>query len=368
MPAFLHHLTTRVPPHAHSQEQARERLKSWTSERRLQRLIHAVYGRSGIDHRHSVLPDFGGSAAVELYHSQAEGQLLPPSTAQRNAVYGRESGPLAVATAGGVLTAAAADGITAADVTHVIFASCTGFINPGPDYQMIRQLGLRPEVQRFTLGFMGCYAAFPALRMAAQFCEADPTAIVLVVCLELCTLHMQLDLRPDTILANSLFADGAAACLVSARPPKAGFHLLGFASHLVAQSETAMAWEIGDQGFDLVLSSYVPAILGSGIRALVDAAQARLGLAADAPLDWAVHPGGRAILDQVEKALELPKDALWASRRVLRDFGNMSSPTVLFVLKELLVQPDSTPALPCCAMAFGPGLTVELAFLQPLTP
>jgi predicted naringenin-chalcone synthase len=363
MPAFLHHLTTRVPRHAYSQVQARDRLKGWTQERRLQRLIHAVYGRSGIDQRHSVLPDFGGES--QLYPVDAAGQLMPPSTAQRNAVYAQEAGPLAVATAQGVLTAAAADGMAVDEVTHVIFASCTGFVNPGPDFQVIRQLGLRPEVQRYTLGFMGCCAAFPALRMAAQFCEADPAAVVLVICLELCTLHMQLDLRPDSILANSLFADGAAGALVSARRPQSGYRLAGFASTLVAGSESAMAWQIGDQGFDLVLSSYVPEILGTQIDALVEAAKAQVGWQTEGPLSWAVHPGGRAILEQVEKALALPPEALQASRHVLREFGNMSSPTVLFVLNELLHEPGhSAPA--CCAMAFGPGLTVELGFLERL--
>lgn len=363
MPAFLHHLTTRVPSHAYSQVQARDRLKDWTSERQLQRLIHAVYGRSGIEQRHSVLPDFGGEP--QLYHVDDQGHLIPPSTAQRNAVFGREAGPLAVAAADGVLSAAAADGFTKADVTHVIFASCTGFVNPGPDFQVIRQLGLRPDVQRYTLGFMGCYAAFPALRMAAQFCTADPAAVVLVICLELCTLHMQLDLRPDTILANSLFADGAAACLVSSRLPKQGYQLVGFSSTLVAESESAMAWQIGDQGFDLVLSSYVPEILGTRIEKLAQAARAEVGWRPDEPIEWAVHPGGRAILDHVEKALALPHTALQASRQVLRTFGNMSSPTVLFVLKDLLENPASQ-ATRCCAMAFGPGLTVELGFLERL--
>lgn len=361
MPAFLHHLTTQVPAHAYSQEQAKERLQSWTQERRLQRLIHAVYRRSGIDQRHSVLPDFGGDA--RLYQADAQGALLPPSTAQRNAVYAQESGPLAVATARGIFEAASVDGFSPKDVTHVIFASCTGFVNPGADCQVIRQLGLRPEVQRYTLGFMGCYAAFPALRMAAQFSQADPAAVVLVICLELCTLHMQLDLRSDTILANSLFADGAAGGLVSARLPKTGYRLEGFSSTLVAASETAMAWQIGDQGFDLVLSSYVPEILGTRIDELVQAGRHQAGWRTQDELCWAVHPGGRAILDQMEKALELPSEALQASRRVLRDYGNMSSPTVLFVLKEMLGQPFDAPTR-CCAMAFGPGLTVELGFLE----
>ncbi len=163
-----------------------------------------------------------------------------------------------------------AEGFSVADVTHIIFASCTGFTNPGPDYHIIRELGLNPGVERYTLGFMGCYAAFPALRMAGQFCEANPRAVVLVVCLELCSLHLQINDQPDSILANSLFADGAAAVVVSSRKPPPeipAYRLQSFASALVTDGEADMAWDIGNEGFNIVLSSYVPEILGARVRA-----------------------------------------------------------------------------------------------------
>jgi predicted naringenin-chalcone synthase len=271
---------------------------------------------------------------------------------------------LAVALAKKLL--AAAEGFQASDITHVVFASCTGFANPGPDYHIIRELGLGGHVERYTLGFMGCYAAFPALRMAAQFCEANPKAVVLVMCLELCSLHMQINDQPDSILANSLFADGAAAALVSSRKPlpgRPGYKVHAFSSALVTDGEADMAWDIGNEGFNIVLSSYVPEILGKRIAPLLEEIVEKSGLDLSQIEEWAVHPGGRAILDKVGASLGLAPEALAASRQVLRDYGNMSSATILFVLKELLDSADTDQAL-SCAMAFGPGLTVETAVLE----
>lgn len=366
MAAFLHHIGTRVPGYTYSQTAIRDRLKSLTQEQRTRRLIHAIYNRSGIETRHSVNGDFVADAEASLFRIGEDGQFISPTTAARNACYGREAQRLAVDLARQTLQET--PGFTAQDVTHIIFTSCTGFVNPGPDYHIIRELGMRPEVQRYTLGFMGCYAAFPALRMAAQFCAADEHAVVLVVCLELCTLHMQVKDLPDSILANSLFADGAAAAVVSAREPQAGtpaYRLQGFESALIPSGQHEMAWEIGDEGFNIVLSSYVPDIIAANMPAVMDTLWRRYGLSTADIHEWAVHPGGRAILDKVEESLALDATALDASRAVLRDYGNMSSATILFVLKELLDQAESAPAT-TCAMAFGPGLTVETAVLERL--
>ncbi len=363
MPAFIHHIATQVPACAYSQDEARERLKNWSVDPKTKRLIHAIYGRSGIETRHSVSGDFRPGAATELFHEREDGSLIAPDTGARNACYARESRRLAVELARQTL--ADAPGLTAQDVTHIVFASCTGFSNPGPDYHIIRELGLREDVQRYTLGFMGCYAAFPTLRMAAQFCAADAGAVVLVVCLELCSLHMQVNDQPDSILANSVFADGAAAALVSAREPQAGqpaMGLKGFESALVASGEQDMAWEIGNEGFNIVLSSYVPDIIGANIHALISGVLGRRGLAPADIQEWAVHPGGRAILDKVQAGLALKPDALDTARGVLRDFGNMSCATILFVLKRLLEDPSRQGLT--CAMAFGPGLTIETALLD----
>ena len=364
MPVSIHHISTEVPEFIYSQAFARDCMKSWSKDERAQRFIHAIHDRSCIDTRHSACGDFLPGREPELYKPGADGIPLSPGTGDRNALYGKAARELAVKLAR--KTIQNAEGFTAADITHIVFVSCTGFVNPGPDYHIIRELGLSENVQRYTLGFMGCYAAFPGLRMAAQFCEADPKAVVLVMCLELCTLHLQISDQPDSILANSLFADGAAAAILSARAPvqgKPAFEVRDFSTSLVTSGEQDMAWAIGNNGFSMVLSSYVPDIIGSNIRQMLGETLSRKGMALEDIQEWAVHPGGRAILDRVQDSLGLPPDALNASREILRDYGNMSSATVLFVLKELLESAETESAL-TGAMAFGPGLTVETAVFE----
>jgi predicted naringenin-chalcone synthase len=348
MPAFLTRIATQQPAHEYEQDHIRERMKAWSTETKTRRLIHTIYQRSGIKRRASVLADFHDDAVPELYGTRT------PGTAARNRLYSLHARPLAAQAARKVL-----QGADPAEVSHVIYVSCTGFANPGPDFHLIQELGLRADVQRYTLGFMGCYAAFPALRMAAQFCEANAAAVVLVVCLELCTLHMQLDDRPDNILANSLFADGCAAAVVRGQAPREPCLVLrGFESALLPSSEAEMAWDIGDDGFHIVLSGYVPGIIGANVRALIEGVLQRHG----GPLidHWAVHPGGRSILEKVAQSLVLPPEALAVSRDVLSRHGNMSSATILHVLQEML----ATHRGMICAMAFGPGLTVETALLE----
>jgi len=363
MSTYIHNIATETAPFIYSQDFIREKMQSWTPDEKRKRLLHAIYRKSGIETRYSVLEDFLHEAGGSLFQIDANGVPSDPRTAERNAIYATTSRHMAVSVAKKVLENS---GFTTGDVTHVVFASCTGFCNPGPDFHIIRELGLNPNVERYTVGFMGCYAAFPALRMASQFCQASARAVVLVVCLELCTLHMHLDQEADTMLANSLFADGAGAAILSAREPSPGrpaYRVGSFASALVPQSESHMAWNIGNHGFNIVLSSYVPDILAAGLRPMLEDLLRERHLSLGDIQEWAVHPGGRAILDKVESSLDLPGDSLATSRRVLRDFGNMSSATVLFVLKDLLDSAE-TPDAVTCAMAFGPGLTVETAFLH----
>jgi predicted naringenin-chalcone synthase len=212
---------------------------------------------------------------------------------------------------------------------------------------------------------MGCYAAFPALRLAHSLCQNDPNAVVIIQSLELCSLHVQLGTdNPEAMISGSLFADGAGCALISGRSPAPGsnaYRVGHLASTLTPTGKEAMAWEIGNHGFEIVLSSYVPQILGSNIRDAVVPFLADGGLGLSDIREWAVHPGGKAILERIGEALELPSDALAIPRGVLRRFGNMSSATFFFLLKAGLAT-DSTG--PCAAMAFGPGLTVEMALLH----
>lgn len=362
MTAYLHTIATATPEHAYAQEAVGQWMQGLARDERQRRLLKALYRSSGIDTRHACITGFGR----DFFARGERGELIEPGTGTRNAIYTEEARPLGV-DAGRRLLAQLPE-VAPSDVTHVVTASCTGFFNPGLDYYLVRDLGLPAATERYHLGFMGCYAAFPALRMAAHFCRANPQANVLVLCLELCSLHIQLGGSEDQLLANALFADGAAAALVSARPPAAGrpaLHLERFASALVPEGEADMAWSIGDHGFDIALSSYVPKILGANIAEVVDGALADAGRRRGEIDTWAVHPGGKSILDQVERSLSLRPEQLAASRRVLRDFGNMSSATILFVLHDLLAEPAGD-GQQICSMAFGPGLTVELALLSQL--
>jgi predicted naringenin-chalcone synthase len=362
MSVYLHAIATATPEHAYAQEAVGQWMQGLVGDERQRRLLRALYRASGITTRHSCISGFGR----DFFGRDEHGKLLEPGTGARNAIYTREARPLGL-TAGRRLLEQLPE-IAPGDITHVVTASCTGFFNPGLDYFLVRDLGLPASTERYHLGFMGCYAAFPALRMAAQFCRANPQANVLVLCLELCSLHIQLGDREDQLLANALFADGAAAALVNARPPAAGrpaMKLERFASALVPEGETDMAWAIGDHGFEIALSSYVPKILGANIVGVVNDLLSDAGCTRDEIDIWAVHPGGKSILDQIERSLALRPEQLATSRRVLRDFGNMSSATILFVLRDLLLDPNGRGQR-ICSMAFGPGLTVEMALLSQL--
>lgn len=344
-----------------------EKMQEWAGSEREKRLIRAVYRNSGIERRHSVLDNFDGEGRNAFFRRDADGTLRGPGTGERNDIFAAASRAMSVALAGKII--ANCPGHAASDVTHVVTVSCTGFCNPGPDYYIVRELGLSDATQRYNLGFMGCYAAFPALRMAAQFCEADPSAVVLVLCIELCSLHLQLTGSEDNLLANSLFADGAGAAIVSSRDPAPGSHPIrieGFRSALVPDGLQDMTWRIGDHGFDISLSSYVPRIIGGNIGEPVRSILAGGGLSLSDIGTWAVHPGGKAIIDQVRKSLGLDEDQVSASREVLKRFGNMSSASILFVIEEILRRPSAKIPERVCAVAFGPGLTVELATLSVL--
>jgi predicted naringenin-chalcone synthase len=363
MTAYIHHIETLVPPHAYAQDELARAMERCTSDPVAARVTRHLFRCSGITRRYSCLPDFLPGAEPVLYRFGEDGRLVQPSTQTRNRVFARASGELSVEVARRALERC--EGFDVSDITHVVTVSCTGFYCPGPDCEIVAALGLPGSTERYHVGFMGCYAAFPALRMAKQFCEARPDAVVLVVCLELCTLHLQIDGRTDCVLANTLFADGCAAAIVSAREPSPGRAALAmgpFLSALAPEGRGDMAWEIGDSGFNMVLSSYVPDIVGANVAQIVGGLLEQVDLATDEIDLWAVHPGGKAILDKVEKAMGLGPDRLQTSRAVLANYGNMSSVTVLFVLEQLLSE-NCDSASRVCAMAFGPGLTVETGFM-----
>ena len=365
MKTYIHHIEPVLPKFSYRQDYARDRMIGWMPGKRNRRLIKGIYDHSGINTRHSILPDFGPNADPVLFREDENGLIVEPSTQARNRYFAECARELVVEAGRKAITNAS--GFSASDITHVITVSCTGFYNPGPDLDLILGLDLPATTERYNLGFMGCYAAFPAMRMADQFCQARPDAVVLVVCIELCSLHLQFNEEADSLLANSLFADGAAGMLISARTPAADRPALAidsFTSALAPEGAVDMAWEVGDRGFDIRLSTYVPNIIAQNIHAIMADVLKKSPWTKEQIGTWAVHPGGRSIVDKIEEGLELPPEMLADSRQVLQDCGNMSSVTVLFVLQRLLKRTDLNEPKPVCAMAFGPGLTIETGLLE----
>lgn len=335
----------------------------------LARWLHRLYHSSGIESRYACVPDALYPPGESRF---APGRPLAEiyTTAERMAIYERESVTLGTAAAQQALRdyaddtgyAVAATEV-ASSITHLIVVSCTGFFAPGLDLMIARQLALRPTVERTLVGFMGCAAAFNALRLATQIVQAQPAARVLIVCVELCSLHIQPGQERENLISASLFADGAAACIVGmpAVRHRDRFDIQGFHTMIKPDSESDMVWRIGNHGFTLRLSPQVPDRLGEvapqSLRALLGAYE-RLGF-------WAIHPGGRGIVDRLAQIFQLAPEQQAASRAVLRRYGNMSSPTILFVLHELRQRLRDAHAHPTegVAMAFGPGLVIEMAHL-----
>ena len=379
MTVYLRSLETAVPPTILVQPEARAVFAAQPGLTRLgSRLVNTCFDSAAIDTRHTAVEELTADSQAEnpQFFDPATGLVLSPSTKTRNGIFATEATKLFIEAAQKALDAC--PGVEARDITHLITVSCTGFFNPGPDYKIVRALGLNPAVQRYHLGFMGCYAAFPALRAAKSFCEADPEATVLVVCAELCSLHVRTSNDPDTIMGSALFADGAAAAIITARdiPGEAPLLRLDhFETVLTPVGEDSMAWNIGDEGFEMVLGNYVPHIIDDHIIGALEPLLSRDGSLQGLPYreieHWGIHPGGRSILDKVQSRLELSDEQLVPARETLRNFGNMSSATVLFVLKHILELPAADDAADdgwagpgaerICSMAFGPGLTVETA-------
>ena len=372
----LRAVSTAVPPTVLVQPEVRDVFAAQPGLNRLaQRIVATSFNVSGIETRHTVLEELRWEAHPDepVFFDIDSGELLLPGTKVRNELYAEHATRLYVEAGRAALEAC--PGIETSDITHVITVSCTGFYAPGPDFMVARELGLDAGVERYHLGFMGCYASIPALRIAKQLCDADASAVVLVISVELCTLHLRSSNDPDTIVASSLFADGAAAGIVTAKRPEPGersFGLDRFATRITPEGESDMAWKIGDHGFEMVLSNAIPAIIDDHITGALEPLFAHddalaEALATDASSDavehWAIHPGGRSILDKVESRLRLTEAQLVPARETLRDFGNMSSATVLFVLQNILRSDAAADGDRVAAMAFGPGLTVESALL-----
>lgn len=346
--AYINRVTTSVPPHdVHRPfiDFAEGMMPEGTSRSLFRRMVRM----SAIEHRYSFLqPIATGNAAwrdaEDLY---VTGSF--PNTTRRMEAFERFAPRLAAC----ALDKLALNPNERKQVTHVMVTSCTGLYAPGLDYDIVNHLGLNPSVERTMIGFMGCYAAINALKSAHHIVRSEPDAVVLILSLELCTLHLQETQDLEQMLSFLLFADGCAAYLVSARP--VGLAIDSFLALRIPETSHLITWKIREMGFDMHLSGQVPAAIAKAMKEI--GREITLGEDPNAIELWAVHPGGRTVLDAVEKGLGLSADAMRYSRDVLACFGNMSSATVMFVMEKMMKEARSGQR--GCAMSFGPGVTAE---------
>jgi len=357
---------TALPGNVVTQEEAVEAAQTIccsTDDQRV--LLPMLYRGTGIRQRHLVLHSrmlqevVAGSGAPESCFLPKENDHDGPTTHDRMQRYAHEAPELAAEAA----TDALNDARLAPDaITHLVTVSCTGFGAPGVDISLFKNLGLPAHVQRVHVGFMGCHAAINGMRAAHGLAAADPDARVLVCCVELCSLHFHYGWDPKKVVANALFGDGAAAFVGGSEPAGSTrpWQIAATASCLVPESEYAMTWNIGNHGFEMTLSTRVPTLIATHVRPFLDKWLAKYGLSVPDIKSWAVHPGGPRILSSIERPLGIEAKDTEVSREVLNDHGNMSSPTVLFIIDRLR---QREAPLPCVAMGFGPGLMAEAALI-----
>ncbi|MCE7994881.1 MAG: type III polyketide synthase [Roseivirga sp.] len=320
----------------------------------------ALYRASGISQRHSVIADYSSLDQKRWTFYPHSKDLRPfPSTGERSKLYRKHALNLSLRAIENCLEKLP---ISNQEITHIITVSCTGMYAPGLDIDLVKSLGLSTSVQRTSINFMGCYAALTAMKGADAICKSQPKAKVLVVATELCTIHFQNKTDDDNLLANAIFSDGSAAMLVTNQSHKYGRDPVlspkAFHCDLLTDGEKDMAWNIGDFGFEMRLSAYVPDLVQSGIKSLVNSLTGKLSNAEIK--HYAIHPGGKKILSVIEEELGIEKSANHTAHKVLREYGNMSSPTVLFVLKGLLEGlNEKNKGDNVLSLAFGPGLTLE---------
>ena len=349
---------TAVPQHFIKREHAVALARRhFAKTERQQKLIPALYRMAGVNKRHCTVLTSSSNGNAEpayqlLYAPRGEGDM-GPAVSDRMQFYEAYAFPLAEQAAAQALERAQ---VNASDVTHLVTVSCSGFFAPGVDVKLIKHLGLPFTVERAHIGFMGCQGALNGLRVAQGFAAHRPDARVMLCAVELCSLHYHYGWDPDRVVANALFADGSAAVIGAPRREGTPWQIRDTGACLIPDSEDAMTWRIGDNGFEMSLAATVPSLIQSHLRPWLEAWLSQNDLTLADIRTWAVHPGGPRILSSVANALELPDGALEVSKSVLQEYGNMSSPTILFILDRLR---GADAPRPCVALAFGPGLMAE---------
>lgn len=347
-------IATAVPQFCHKQDDILVYMsQAYQLDDTEKRKLKFMYHQSGIKQRYSVLPDFSSTTAATFFY---EGdKKIERSLEERLKIYDDTSVTLSL----DAIQKCINGFISEKEITHLITVSCTGMTAPGLDIKLIEELGLNKNIFRTSVNFMGCYAAIHALKLADMIAQGNANANIVIVAVELCTLHFQSTMNEDNLGSSLLFADGCAAVLLSNNIHREHkIRIDGFYSQIAIEGKADMAWELGSTGFQMKLSGYIPQLIEADIESLLAGALNERGFKKEEINHWCIHPGGKRILDSIQRKLSLSPNALDPSRAVLKEYGNMSSPTVLFVLKTLFdnnYRSDEN----ILAMAFGPGLTME---------
>lgn len=319
-----------------------------------QRKLKFLYRQGGIDNRYSVIPDYSSPTSEWQFYPASENVEPFPNLELRMKWYKQYAAPLSMKAINACLEKKQGE-----KITHLITVSCTGMTAPGLDLEIVELLGLPATTFRTSVNFMGCYAAIHALKIADAFCKADKKANVLIVCTELCTLHFQKKPTIDNLTSSMLFADGAAAVLVTGDTTADGLSIDHFYSSVATSGKNDMAWELSSTGFLMTLSGYIPDLIENDFEELVTNALTEAGMDKDAITHWCIHPGGKKILEAVHKSLAFTNGQLQPCYDILKEYGNMSSPTVLFVLEKIMDALDKNEPAKIFGAAFGPGITME---------
>ncbi|MFM8571000.1 MAG: type III polyketide synthase [Pirellula sp.] len=368
-------IATRIPDGVIDQDVAAGVVQRLGLTTRWNKVLPKLYQKSGVSRRSSVLlgpeNESDPDSRQSFYKPPCEAAPLGPTTAERMEVYANHAGPLLAKVCTDALAKCS---LQAIQITHLITVSCTGFVAPGLDHALFESLGLAPTTQRTHIGFMGCHAMVNGIRMAQSIAESNPDAVVLVGAVELCSIHQQYTEDPEQIVANSLFSDGAAATIVSrfgrdslsANTPV--WRIVSSLSYKLPDSSDLMTWKIGDHGFQMTLSNQVPQRIEEHLKAALEDWFRNIGVAAENVDQWVVHPGGPRILDSVAQAMGFEPDRLSASRKTLANFGNMSSPTIVFIMEEILSDEQARAQTErkglWLVLGFGPGLHAEAILLE----
>lgn len=365
MNSYISAIGTATPEYCYEQSEiASFMLDNLPMSEEEQMKLKLIYRASGIGQRYSTLQDFGSKSGDFTFFGNDDSLQPFPDIALRMRHFKHYALPLSLKAAKACFEKT--PHIQPKDITHIVTVCCTGMYAPGLDIELVNALELPGETQRTAINFMGCYAAFNALKMADHICQSKPDAKVLIVAVELCTLHFQRTIDDDNILANALFADGAAAVICEGQKQDSlQLEMRGFHSALAPAGADEMAWQIGNYGFEMRLSQYVPDFIEKGIKTLAGTLLNKFGKGLKDIAHFAIHPGGKKILTVIEQQLDILPEQNHAAYHVLKNFGNMSSPTVLFVLNQLMkdfTQTNKDDSI--LSFAFGPGLTLESLLLK----